>query len=183
MFRDLRLIIINHIGAIVASIVILIALYFIYVQVVDKTGESSNSISELSNVIDTNTSRVYDNTILSASQVLTTIKNYYNNSNIMILLLNNGKDYNNTGYRFWVTGKGGKYGQNTNYESIIISSNYNDVTNLMIQEKSINSKYSKKSLDSYSNSNEKNYINLSSKYKSVLLKCNGYIVGMAFLAI
>ena len=101
----------------------------------------------------------------------------------MILLLNNPKDYDKSSYRFWVTGRGGKYGENTNYESVIISNNYENVTSLLIEEKSINNKYNKKALETYTNSNEKNYINVASNYKSVLLKCNGYIVGMAFLAI
>ena len=183
MFKDLRLIIVNHIGKIVLSIVIIIAVYFIYTQLIDKTSSTTKSFSKLSNVIGSNESSVYDNTILTASQVLSAIKKYINNSDMIILLLNNKDDYNNTGYRFWITGKGGRYGQNANYESIIISNDYNDVTNLMVQEKSINNKYTKKSLDSYNDSSQKNYINLSSKYKSVLLKCNGYTVGIAFMAI
>ena len=183
MFKDLRIIIINNIWKTILVISIVIAIYFIYTSIINETSSTTESINKLSNIISSNESDIYNNTILTGSQVLTAIRKYYDNEDVMILLLNNRDDYNNTGYRFWVTGKGGKYGQNANYESIIISNDYNKVTGLLIQDKSINSKYNKRSLDSYSDSNEKNYINISHKYKSILLKCNGYTMGIAFLAI
>ena len=187
MFANLRGIIIKHIGIIIISIVIIVAGYFLLTEVILKTSDSTaEAFSVISDVLDSNTSTFYNDTILTGSQVITTIEKYYDKSDMMLLLLNNPKDYNNASYRFWVTGKGGKYGQNTNYESIIISNDYEDVTHLLVQEKSINNKYSKytkQTLESYSDINSKNYIRLSGKYKSVLLKCNGYIVGIALFAI
>lgn len=182
MFKELKLIIVEHIGLIIVTVIIIISLYYLLTQMVFTTNRATDKMIITSDLVSNNESRTYDNTILSGTEVLTTIKKYYNKNDIFILLLNNSKNYNNTGDRFWVTGRSAKYGQNNNFESIIISTNYNDVTELFIDEKSISS-VSKKELSTYSTSNDRNSINLSSKYKSVLLKCNGYIVGMAFLAI
>ena len=183
MFKNLRILIVEHLGAIFVTIFVILALYYICTQLIFKAEDTTQVVSNITNVLDKSTSAEYDNKIISGSQVLVTINNYYNKSDVMILLLNNPKDYDKSSYRFWVTGRGGKYGENTNYESVIISNNYENVTSLLIEEKSINNKYNKKALETYTNSNEKNYINVASNYKSVLLKCNGYIVGMAFLAI
>ena len=183
MFKDLRIIIINHLGMIILTICIIIAIYFIYTQVIREKGESViDDAIVISDVIGSNTSSVYNNKVLSGTQVLSAIKKYYDNSDIIILLFNDSKNYNNTSCRFWVTGKGGKFGLNTNYESNIFT-DYNNITSLLIQDKSINSNYNKDPLESYTNSTSKNYIRLDSKYKSVLLKCNDYTVGIAFFAI
>lgn len=182
MFKELKLLVIEHIGLIIVSIITIISMYFITSQLFNTTSNTTEKMIITSDLLSNNDSRIYDNTILSGTEVLTTIKKYYNRDDLFILLLNNSKNYDNAIDRFWVTGKSAKYGQNTNYESIIISNNYNDVTNLLIDEKSINNT-SKKDLKSYSDLDSRNFVKLSSKYKSVLLKCNGYTVGMAFLAI
>ncbi len=182
MFKNLKLIIINHIGLIVVSIMIVISVYYIGTQVISTTDKATRKMIITADLLSSNTSRTYDNTILSGTEVLTTIKNYYNRDDLFILLLNNSKNYDNAVDRFWVTGRKARFGENANYESIIISNDYRNVTGLLIEERSI-SETSKKDLSSYSTSGNKNCINLSGKYKSVLLKCNGYTVGMAFLAI
>lgn len=183
MFKNLKIMIIEHLGAIFVTIFIIIALYYIFTQVVFTTNDTVSEVSSIANVVDKSTITAYDNKVISGSQVLAAINTYYNNNDIIILLLNNSKDYDKASYRFWVTGKGARYGENTNYESVIISNSYETVTSLLIEEKSIKNKYTKKSLESYTNSNEKNYISVANNYKSVLLRCNGYIVGIAFLAI
>lgn len=183
MFKNLKIMIVEHIGAIIVTIFVILSLYYIFTQVLFTTSDTTKVVSDISNIVDKSTITAYDNKVISGSQVLAAINTYYNNNDIMILLLNNSKDYDKASYRFWVTGKGARYGENTNYESVIISNNYENITSLLIEEKSIKNKYTKKSLESYTNSNEKNYINVANNYKSVLLRCNGYIVGMAFLAI
>ncbi len=182
MFKELKLLIVEHIGLIIISVIIIISLYFICLQLFDTTNNVTRKMIITSDLLSNSTSKIYDNTILSGTEVLTTIDNYYNRDDLFILLLNNSKNYDNAVDRFWITGRSAKFGQNTNFESIIISNNYNDVTSLLIDEKSINNVL-KKDLKSYGKSGNKNYINISGKYKSVLIRCNGYIVGMAFLAI
>ena len=183
MFANLREIIIKHIGLVIVSIVFIIAVYLVYTQVILKTGGFTEGVSELTTTLDKNSVKMYDNKVITGSQALSLVTKYYDSSDMMILLLNNSSDYNNMAYRFWVTGKSGQYGQNTNYSSKIISSSYTSVKELYIKEGSIKKLLDKESLDSYKDKNSKNYIALSGKYKSVLMECNDVVIGIALLAI
>lgn len=182
MFANLREMIIKHIGLVIATIVVVIAIYLVYTQVIVKTGGFTEGVSELTTNLDKNALKMYDNKQITGTQALSLIQKYYNNSDMIILLLNNPSDYNNMAYRFWVTGKSCKYGENENYENKIISSSYTKVTSLKAKEGSFKRTLSKESLDSYKEKESKNYINLSKKYKAVLIKCNDVEVGISLLA-
>ena len=183
MFANLREIIIKHIGLVIATVIVIISIYLVYTQVILKTGGFTEGVSELTTDLDKNTLKMYDNKIITGSQALGIITKYYSNNDAVILLFNNPSDYNNMAYRFWITGKSCKYGENKNYENKIISNNYNNISVMFAKEGTFKTILKKESLESYKDSNSKNYINLTKKYKAVLIKCNDVEVGVTLLAI
>ena len=183
MFQNLRGLIINHIGLIIVTIAIIVVLYFVVSETMFKSDSVTKDFVTLSDVMDKTTAATYDNKILSGTQVLAAIKSYYNKDNMFVLLFNNKDSYNKAAYRFWVTKSQASFGQDQNYGSKIISSNYNDINLLVINGKTIKTNNKKLDLSEYSNTTSKSYISLTSKYKSVLIMCNQQTVGIAFFAI
>lgn len=183
MFENIRGLVIKHTGMFIALIIVILALVVIGVQLFNKIDETSEATSNLREALDVNASKVYNNKILTGSQVLDAIRKYYNHSEVMLLLFNNASDYDNTADRFWVSTRQAKFGQSTIYDNTIISSKYTDIKSIVIQDKSIQGNYTRKPLNSFSSNTERNYIKISSKYKSVLIRCNDLNMGMAFFAI
>ena len=75
MYKNLKLMIVEHWGAIILTIGIIISLYFVLTEVILTTSETTETVVALYNVIDNSTADIFDNKIVQGSQVLTTIKN------------------------------------------------------------------------------------------------------------
>ena len=178
MFEKIKRLTIKHIGTFIIVSVVVFALIVITIELMQKMDLNVSSAAGL-------VASIYNNKIMSGSQVLSAIEKYYNNQKVIVMLFNKATDYNSAAYRFFVTGKTAKFAQNTNYDNVIISNNYDDITSIMIKDTSIGylSNYNRASLDSYSDSSKKNYISLVSKYKATLIKCNGVNLGIAFFRI
>ena len=185
MFEKIKRLTIKHIGTFIIVSVVVFALIVITIELMQKMDLNVSSAAGLVATINNNEASIYNNKIMSGSQVLSAIEKYYNNQKVIVMLFNKATDYNSAAYRFFVTGKTAKFAQNTNYDNVIISNNYDDITSIMIKDTSIGylSNYNRASLDSYSDSSKKNYISLVSKYKATLIKCNGVNLGIAFFRI
>ncbi len=185
MFETVRRLIIKHTGMVIIISAIILALIVIAYQMITNLEVGVDITSGIVATIDNNEASPYNNKILTGSQVLDAINKYYNNSDVIMILFNNSSDYNDVSCRFFVTGKTAKFAQNNNYDNVIISNNYEDITKIVVQDSLMNylENYKKVSLNSYSSSSSKNYVSLVSKYKATLIKCNNANVGMAFFRI
>ena len=185
MYEKIKRLAIKHTGMFLFVSVIIFALIVITIEIMQRLNINTNEAVGLVQTIENNEANIYNNKILNGSQVISAIKKYYNNQQVIMLLFNNKSDYNMASYRFFVTDKTANFSQDASYNNVIISNNYNDITSIFVKDTSIGflNNHNKPSLDSYSNSNSKNYISLNSKYKATLVKCNGVNLGMAFFKI